>query len=106
MGPVAGPGDPGIPGDGQLPPGALTPVPAATRRSRSIALRRAVVKQPGRRVGRDAVARPRLGSGQDGVVECVLGQVEVAHDGDQPGQHGPAVGPVGRGQRLAHRARA
>ena len=58
-----------------------------SRRMRSIARLRAVVTQPGARVVRDAVARPALGGDRERLLGGLLGEVEVAEEADQRGEH-------------------
>ena len=58
-----------------------------SRRSRSIARLRAGRDQPGAGIGRDAVARPALGGDGERLLRGLLGEVEVAEEADQRGEH-------------------
>ena len=61
--------------------------------------------QPGARVARDTVARPLLDGGDEGVVQGLLGQLEIAEQADKGRQHAPRLLAVQRldaaAQRLA-----
>ena len=50
--------------------------------------------QPRHGPGREAIAGPVLRRGSEGVVERLLGEVEVAKEADERGQDDPAIGTV------------
>ena len=52
---------------------------------------RAVVDQPGPRVGGNPVARPALRGDREGLLGGLLGEVEVAEEADQGGQDAPPL---------------
>ena len=74
--------------------------PAAQRVDR---LEAAGGDQPGPRVGRHAVARPLLDRRGEGVVQRLLGEVEVAEQADERGEHAARFGAVDGVHLLAHR---
>ena len=58
--------------------------------------------QPRARIGGHAVARPLLERRPEGVVQRFLGDVEVAQQADQRGQHAAGVGEIDGIHRLVH----
>jgi hypothetical protein len=50
--------------------------------------------QPVRRVRRDAVPRPPLRRGREGLLAGFLGEIEIAEEADQRGQDAPPLLPV------------
>ena len=58
--------------------------------------------EPGARVGRRPVPGPALDRGHEGVLEGLLGEVEVAQQADQGGQDLARLGPVEAVDPLAH----
>ena len=58
--------------------------------------------QPRARIGGHAVARPLLQRRPEGVVQRFLGDVEVAQQADQRGEHAARVGEVDGIHRLVH----
>ena len=58
--------------------------------------------QPRARIGGHAVARPLLQRGPEGVVQRFLGDVEVAQQADQRGEHATGVGEIDGIHRLVH----
>ena len=78
------------------PGGSSSRVLAASvrsRRMRSIARLRAVASSQRARVGGNAVARPPGGGDRERVLGGLLGEVEVAEEADQRGQHAAPVIP-------------
>ena len=67
--------------------GASWPASVRSRRSRSIARLRAVVTSHAPGLRRRAVARPALGGDRERLLRGLLGEVEVAEEADQGGQH-------------------
>ena len=61
--------------------------------------------QPRPRVPWHAVARPLLGGGDEGVVERLLGALEIAEKADQRRENAARFGAIDRGDRLARRRR-
>ena len=68
----------------------------ARRRMRVDRLEAAGRDEPGARIGGHAVARPLLERGGEGVVQRLLGEVEVAEQADQGGEDAARVGAVDR----------
>jgi hypothetical protein len=58
--------------------------------------------QPRARVRRDAVARPLLERCPEGVVERLLGRLEIAEQPDQGRQHTPGLGDIHRVHRFVN----
>ena len=89
----------GQPGVGERPSARASFGPrAASRRIRSTARRRAVVRSQATRVVRDAVARPGLQGAQAGVLHGILGEREVAGPAGEGGEDVAARDPHDLGQ--------
>ncbi len=58
--------------------------------------------QPGARVGGEAIARPLFDGGGERVVHRLLGEIEIAEQADQGGEHAAGIGPVDGVHRRPH----
>ena len=58
--------------------------------------------EPGARVRGNAVARPLLDRGRERVVHRLLGEIEIAEQADQGGEHAARLGAVDGVHRRPH----